>query len=125
MTIPFARPAFTGEQLLRRAGYGELRDRRATERSWFKRFGSEFYPRYHAYVAETADGFTVKLHLDQKRPTYEGFNAHSGEYEGPAVEREAERLRQVAEKMSQDVGAGLSRPDQEKSKSWLGRLFGA
>ncbi|TAK05542.1 hypothetical protein EPO33_00095 [Patescibacteria group bacterium] len=119
MLIRFDHPGMNGEQLLRKAGYGELRDRRASERSWFKRFGSEFYPRFHAYVEETSTGFTVKLHLDQKKPSYEGFSAHSGEYEGPAVEREAQRLREVADK------AGSVPPEEDKPKGWFGRLFGS
>lgn len=124
MIIRFDNPGMNGEQLLRKAGYGELRDRRATERSWFKRFGPEFYPRFHAYVEETATGFTVKLHLDQKKPSYEGFSAHSGEYDGVAVEREAQRLRDAAAKHT-DVGAGSSRPDEDKpQKGFFGKLFG-
>ncbi len=118
MQIRFDNPAMNGEQLLRKAGYGELRDRRATERSWFKRFGPEFYPRFHAYVEETATGFTVKLHLDQKKPSYEGSNMHSGEYEGVAVEREAQRLRDVAAK-----GMTESEPPQ-KPKNIFARMFG-
>ena len=35
----------------------------------------------------------VNLHLDQKAPVYEGAAAHSGEYEGEVVSREAERLK--------------------------------
>ena len=120
MLIRFVNPGMNGEQLLRKAGYGELRDRRATERSWFKRFGPEFYPRFHAYVEDTAIGFTVKLHLDQKKPSYEGFSAHSGEYDGTAVEREAERLRDVAAK-----GAVEPVEQEEKPRGFFSRLFGS
>ncbi len=118
MRVRFDNPGMTGEQLLRKAGYGELRDRRSSERSWFKRFGPEFYPRFHAYVEEGADGLTVKLHLDQKKPTYEGFSAHSGEYEGPAVEREAQRLRDLAAKVVAQP------PSAQPPKGLFARLFG-
>ena len=37
------------------------------------------------------------LHLDQKKPTYEGHVAHSGEYDGELVEEEAERIRRILE----------------------------
>ena len=41
-------------------------------------------------VAE--DKFIFSLHLDQKKPIYEGTHAHNGEYFGPVVETEADRI---------------------------------
>ncbi len=119
MDVAFDGLPLTPEQFLRRAGYGELQGRHATERSWFKRFGSEFYPRYHAYVGQKPDGFVVKLHLDQKRPSYEGTSMHAGEYDGPAVEREAQRLRDVAEKLT-----NAPQEPEERSKGFFAKLLG-
>jgi len=34
----------------------------------------------------------IHLHLDQKRPSYKGTNAHGGEYDGEAIREEAERI---------------------------------
>jgi hypothetical protein len=54
------------------------------------------YPRFHAYVRverlprETA----INLHLDQKKPVYQGAPAHSAEYEGELVEGEAARIKE-------------------------------
>ena len=51
------------------------------------------YPRFHAYVKQHGTEFVFSLHLDQKKPSYEGSHAHSGEYFGPVVETEADRIR--------------------------------
>ena len=64
------------------------------------------YPRFHLYLK--VDGSTnspqigkdliFNLHLDQKRPVYKGASAHSGEYEGEIIEKEAERIRTLLRK---------------------------
>lgn len=95
MKIPFKKSAhFFTRQLLRRAGYGEIMNREG-QVSYARVMGASGYPRFHAYIDEQAEGFTVNLHLDQKKPVYEGQTAHNGEYEGTVVEREGERLAQV------------------------------
>ena len=55
------------------------------------------YPRFHAYVKQQGTDFIFSLHLDQKKPSYEGSHAHSGEYEGDIVEREAQRIKNILE----------------------------
>lgn len=51
------------------------------------------YPRFHIYARKRGDSdVAISLHLDQKMPSYEGSHAHSGEYEGDIVEREAQRI---------------------------------
>lgn len=50
------------------------------------------YPRYHAYINDGPDGFVFNLHLDQKKPSYEGNHAHSGEYDGELVHTERKRI---------------------------------
>ena len=42
---------------------------------------------------EIVEEIVFDLHLDQKRPIYEGVTAHSGEYDGEVIEREAERVK--------------------------------
>ena len=56
---------------------------------------SRDYPRFHIYVKKEGDTFYINLHLDQKQPSYKGSSAHSGEYEGELVEREAERIKNI------------------------------
>lgn len=58
------------------------------------------YPRFHLYIKEISsiDSSMVlnfSLHLDQKKPSYSGSRAHSGEYDGELIEREAERIKEL------------------------------
>lgn len=95
MILNVPRPTEPVLTVLRRAGYFELRDRNTDQSSYVRRLRTGFYPRFHLYVEETATGLGLNLHLDQKQPSYGGQTKHSGEYDGPTVEAEVERLRQV------------------------------
>jgi len=53
------------------------------------------YPRFHVYLKQQGYDFIFSLHLDQKKPSYQGSHAHSGEYFGPLVEEEADRIKQT------------------------------
>ena len=55
------------------------------------------YPRFHIYLKENKETreIFINLHLDQKKPIYKGTPAHSGEYEGEVVEKEAERIKDL------------------------------
>jgi hypothetical protein len=80
------------ENVLRQIGYAPFVDPNTGEQSFVRRLGTYFYPRFHVYV-ETGNGeLRVSLHLDQKKPSYPGFRKHSGEYGGPTVEAEADRI---------------------------------
>lgn len=86
---------------IRRCGYGEYYDKKLGKVSYMKRARiQDMFPRFHVYIEEVSDEVVFDLHLDQKRPSYEGSSMHSGEYEGGAVEREAGRIRShVAQSM--------------------------
>lgn len=88
----------TPRNLLRSCGYAEINDRHSGETSYVRRLGPEFYPRLHAYPEETKAGLQINLHIDMKRASYEGFTAHSGEYEGPLLDKEAERIMGIVAK---------------------------
>lgn len=62
----------------------------------FHRSLGRTFPRFHIYCTVSAENKSadVNLHLDQKAPSYEGTAAHAGEYEGPLVEREVNRMLQ-------------------------------
>lgn len=57
------------------------------------------YPRFHLYIKKDKEKniLLFSLHLDQKKPSYKGSRAHSGEYEGGLVEKEAERIKKIIE----------------------------
>lgn len=76
-----------------RCGYAKIIDRRMNKTSFAKRIHRDFYPRFHVYIKVEGESVIFDLHLDQKRPIYEGVTAHSGEYDGEVVEREGERIK--------------------------------
>lgn len=85
--------------LMRQLGYHphETEREKDGESSFVRRLSSADYPRFHAYVSRgtSEQEAVINLHLDQKKPIYRGTSAHSGEYDGELVEREAERIKQA------------------------------
>lgn len=82
------------EQFIRRCGYGRVVDRMAGGKiSYAKRLHGDLYPRFHVYILDEGGNIAFNLHLDQRATRYEGVAAHSGEYDGEVVEREAERIK--------------------------------
>lgn len=77
----------------------------AREISIVRQIGRNDYPRFHLYIKEKSfvaaasqdklNTFVFNLHLDQKKPSYKGNSAHSGEYDGEVVEEEAERIKNI------------------------------
>lgn len=85
---------------LRSAGYVFIPERENGQESFARRLGRDFYPRFHIYFTENKDVsgqeyVTFNLHLDQKRPGYQGMSRHNAEYDGEVVEREIERLKSL------------------------------
>lgn len=62
---------------------------------FIKRVGVAEYPHFHLYLQEEGENVILNLHLDQKKPSYEGASRHSGEYEGELVEKEMERIKNI------------------------------
>ncbi len=61
--------------------------------SYIKRLsGDNFYPRWHLYIKELEDVYEFDLHLDQKKVSYQGQTAHSGDYDDQIVKEEAKRI---------------------------------
>ena len=81
---------------MRSCGYAFDRET-GEESSCMRRLSGYDYPRYHAYVKKDGAALVINLHIDQKKPSYGGSRAHSGEYDGDLVEREMERIRGFAE----------------------------
>ena len=89
MKIPF-NETFTdnGETLMRRCGYAKQIDKRLSKISYFKRLGSQHFPKFHVYI-NTEEPFELDIHLDHKSHTYEGQAMHGGDYDSQQVRAEA------------------------------------
>ena len=53
---------------------------------------SGLYPRWHLYLEKNGDIYNFKLHLDQKKISYKGQSAHSGDYDDDLLKQEAKRI---------------------------------
>ncbi len=82
-------------QFLRQAGYQILESRRDDKISFVRRLSSGYYPRFHIYLQNNQDSTIFNIHLDQKKASYQGQTAHSGEYDGELVSQEARRLKSL------------------------------
>lgn len=89
--------AYNPRILMQKCGYAEMRNANGT--SYARVFGRGGYPRFHAYIDLVEGGFEIKLHLDQKKPTYGEGTAHSGEYDGEIVENEGARINMIIQKL--------------------------
>lgn len=121
-----------GENVLsfmRRAGYGFQKEA-SGEVAFVRRVGQSPFPRFHVYATESVVSgqwlvvsrkeIVINLHIDQKQPTYGSGSVHSGEYDGPAIVAEIERLRALAVSASPP----LEPPKPSERRGFFGRLFG-
>ncbi len=85
--------------LMRKIGYLFLyKDEGTGEMSFVNPVGAagrNGYPRFHIYSRMKGEDLALSLHLDQKRPIYEGTTAHSGEYDSELVEKEVKRIEEI------------------------------
>jgi len=79
----------------RKIGYVIIDSRDNGEYNLVRKLTANNYPRFHVYLKVAGDRFIFNLHLDQKQPSYKGSHAHSGEYVGPVVGEEADRIKQL------------------------------
>lgn len=93
-------------EVSREAGYVIIDTTEKGEYNMVRKFSRDNYPRFHVYLKQQGDDFVFSLHLDQKKPVYEnsGSHAHNGEYFGPLVEGEADRIKSALSSSSQDTG---------------------
>ena len=114
---------FTAAQA-RRAGYAYKQNRYTGQDSFTRRLGRNYYPRFHVYLAHMGTNVVIDLHLDQKKPSYAGSRAHSGEYGGELVEREMERLKEIIIQNSKIAWEkNLPKIDTKKKKGFIKKLF--
>jgi len=81
--------------IMRTIGYAPAYFQNAGEFSMVRKVTGNDYPRFHLYVKQNSQDFVFNLHLDQKKPSYGGARAHSGDYDGDAVMKEAQRIQQI------------------------------
>lgn len=81
----------------RTIGYVIIDTNERGEYNMVRKFGRDNYPRFHVYLKQAGNDFIFSLHLDQKKPVYEGSgaHAHNGEYFGPIIDEEADRIKSV------------------------------
>lgn len=53
------------------------------------------YPRFHIYLKESPQVLSFSIHLDQRKPVYEGTTAHGGDYDSDVVKQEVDRIMEV------------------------------
>lgn len=81
--------------IARKLSYLIIDSKGTGEYNLVRKLGINNYPRFHAYVEQRGTDFIFKLHLDQKQPSYSGSHAHNGEYFGPLVDEEIDRIKQL------------------------------
>ena len=81
---------------MRRCGYvPDGQDEKTGELRFYRSIRGGRYPRFHIYCSVSDEKAILNLHLDQKQPSYAGSSAHSGEYDGPLVEAETGRIKDL------------------------------
>ncbi|MFH1226060.1 MAG: hypothetical protein V1684_02135 [bacterium] len=78
---------------IRRGGYA-YQGQEGDELKFTKRLSNDFYPRWHLIAKQDNENIILNLHLDQKRPSYQGSHAHGGEYDSEIVEEELSRIKE-------------------------------
>jgi len=83
--------------LSRQIGYVIIDTNERREYNMVRRLQFGNYPRFHVYLRLQNDNYIFSLHIDQKKPIYgaKGVHAHNGEYFGPVVEDEADRIKEI------------------------------
>ena len=105
---------------MRRAGYSVFNNPNSGISSYTKRLTRDYYPRFHVYIEIDKDKRQfINLHLDQKKPSYPGAHAHSGEYEGGQVEPEGQRLAGLIKNQVDNQKQG----NTGDKKGFLAKLF--
>jgi hypothetical protein len=108
---------------LRKAGYSPFKDPQSGDESFIIRLTSEFYPRFHLYAEKSGEGTSLSLHLDQKKPSYGTGNMHGGEYEGPAIEKEFDRINSWVKSTQRDQHTSMQTPAKVQKQTWWQKLF--
>lgn len=91
MTFRINNFGYNVTQLARRLGYRPLQRTADGELNCVRPLGGD-YPRFHIYLKEDPKVIVLNIHLDQKKPSYEGAHAHGGDYDSETVRSEVDRI---------------------------------
>lgn len=94
MTFKMHNQKYNVQNLVREIGYRPLGYTPQGELNCVKRLGAD-YPRFHIYLKESPEMLIFNIHLDQKKPVYEGSTAHGGDYESDIVKTEVQRIQDI------------------------------
>ena len=94
MTFNLDNYHFNPNDLVRRIGYTPIARTERGELNCVRPMGGD-YPRFHVYLLVNGTKLTVNLHLDQKKASYEGSHAHSGDYDSDIIKAEAQRISKI------------------------------
>lgn len=80
--------------IARAIGYLIIDTKENGEYNLVRKLSRDNYPRFHVYLKQLGTTYIFSLHLDQKKPVYEGSgsHAHNGEYFGPIIDIEKDRI---------------------------------
>jgi hypothetical protein len=84
--------------LARTIGYKLIGNTPDNEFNLVRALAANGYPRFHLYLKEQNGNLIFNLHLDQKKPSYKGQTAHSGDYDSDLVNAEKLRIQQILNK---------------------------
>ena len=86
-------------EISREIGYVIIDTNERNEYNMVRRLGVDNYPRFHIYMSQQGYTCIFSIHLDQKKPIYKGVgvHAHNGEYFGPIIDTEIERIKNILE----------------------------
>lgn len=89
----------------RKTGYVIIDTNEKGEYNMVRKLAGDNYPRFHIYLGQRGTDFNFSLHLDQKKPVYEnsGSHAHNGEYFGPIIDGEVDRIKGLLFRQNTDA----------------------
>ena len=118
--------AISPQYFLRKCGYIEIQNpHKNFETSYARSLDpGRFYPRFHVYLETDKNGTAVSIHMDAKKPSYEGSSAHSGEYDSQIVKEEVIRITTLMKTFVSDESSRQKPIGFERKRSWWQKLMG-
>ena len=95
MTFKINNLKYNLTEFVRRLGYHAIVETDRGALTCVRPLQGQNYPRFHIYLVETPEVITFSIHLDQKKPSYEGSTAHAGDYDSETVRDEVDRIKEI------------------------------